>query len=76
MQDKGRSLAVEVESDVADPGEGESAARRGRADYLSPQDEPAAPRFSPGSTGRGGESGAAGSLRSCRTTVFPALRRE
>ena len=59
MQSKERSLAVEVESDLANPGEGGSAAHRGYADGLSPEDQPAAPRFSPDGTGRGGGSGAA-----------------
>jgi hypothetical protein len=36
MQNKGRSPAIEVESDLANLGEGGSAARRGCADHLSP----------------------------------------
>jgi len=38
MQDKGRSPAVELESDLANPGAGGRAARRGRGDRLSSQD--------------------------------------
>jgi len=38
MQDKGRSPAVEVEGNVADPSPGGSAARRERGNGLSPQD--------------------------------------
>ena len=69
MQNKGCSPAAEVESDLANPGAGGRAARRGRADGLSPQDESAAPRFSPAGAGRGEGSGAAGALVCARAVV-------
>lgn len=54
MQDKGRSPAIELEGNLANPCPGGRAARRGRADHRSLQGKPAAPRFSHGGTGRGG----------------------
>jgi hypothetical protein len=63
VRGKGHFAAVELEGDVANLSLGGRAARRGRNDHRSLQGKPAALRFSPTGTGRGGESGAAGGVR-------------
>jgi len=66
MQDKGRSPAAELESNVANPGAGGSAAHRGRNECRSLEDKPVVPRFSLTKTSHGGGSGAAGVVYLCK----------